>query len=94
MTEQEQFLACAELDGWRKDRYGNWCWGALASEHSGEPDYSTRDDVIGVIEKHFKSNLPLFEAEAVMLFMARCALDLTVAQLREALLRACGKWVE
>lgn len=95
MTEQEQFLAMAELDGKSVQMEGCSCPQCLERH---QMNYSTRDAVIGVIEKQDRNI-----ARAVCGWLsdkdvdwcvedAMAALLATPAQLREALLRATGKW--
>lgn len=127
MTEQEQYLACAELDGFEKIvscPTGLWGWvdrtvakakGWQIGWWSGPPnkasckvpDYSTRDALVAVIEK--QCNHQLIQRE-FLLYLAEITCGkkgwydsvkdsikfvlATPAQLREALLRATGKWKE
>lgn len=104
MTEQEQYLACAELDGIKdngeRDGYYRYSDGAGRNfSHESEFDYSTRDAVIGVIEKQPQK----IQLSIIKLLDTNCidgwydwqvlkALLATPSQLREALLRATVKW--
>ena len=116
MTIQEQFLACAELDGleWCPDKDGCWHWlNKVTGWFCGKrlfpdestiniadlPNYNTRDAVIGVIEKQPKriqlSVIKLLDTDCIDGWYDWQVLKVLLAppsQLREALLRATGKW--
>lgn len=106
MTEQEQFLACAELDGlscietpefgwaWFQDTRRISNWSDWETSVGAVRNYDSRDAIIGVIEKQsgkVQGNTAqnLYSKGALL-----GVLLATPAQLREALLRATGKWKE
>lgn len=118
MTEQQQYLACAELDGLKGRHYYKcsdpWdgdcdiCGGKAPSSKHEWPDYSTRDAVIGVIEKQDRTTAIKFICRLVEVSAGGSLksepehsvgkmgcwtlVTATPAQLREALLRATNKW--
>jgi len=106
MTEQEQQRACAELDGWtiilsgtglitfQKVNVGG-CTGHIknaeaVAELAKVPNYDTYNAIIPLIQKQnhvIKGVLWVWMQENAPGIYAE-----TPAQLREALLRATGKW--
>lgn len=98
MTEQEQFLACAELDGKERQMSNCQCKECLTIY---QMDYSTRDAVIAVIEKQSKQTqiniVKLLETSCIDGWYDWQVIQVMLApanRLREALLRATGKWKE
>lgn len=107
MTEQDQYLACAELDGYVREqakslfdpRLDVTYWYRDSIRTACCPDYSTRDAVVGVIKKTLwnqQMRLAFLRAlpESHLTPAAFAVLITPTARLREALLRATGKWKE
>ncbi len=100
MTTEKQFAACAELDGITITK--------VSISHSYEPgtfeeerwikdsfivpkkDYDSRDVLIPLILKCDKALI--VDVEVVRKHKLRSALEASIEQLREELLRATNKW--
>lgn len=114
MTEQEQFKACAELDGFInivKCSCGN-CDSWVNGNHTAPiPDYNTYDAIIPLIQKQFGSADYLAKGHFFQTLrnimekvyenpfkdywhIFNICMMCSPSQLREALLRAAGKWKE
>jgi len=102
MTDQEQQRACAELDGWTDIGIdGVLPNGSTQFTGSKEglmscfvPNYSTYDAIIPLIQKQSREAKRQIGWFTVYFKGGVCDThyDATPAQLREALLRATGKW--
>ncbi len=106
MTEADQIKACAELDGKTSNAY--WCpCGCGEQRNNNLPNYNSRDVLIPLIEKqprHIQRSVAfeLFwhngssvqeEAGEQTKTDVLTGLLASPSQLREALLRATGKWI-
>jgi hypothetical protein len=109
MTIEQQFIACAELDGWKYSKLSDgkeqettlaiFQNGGDLVYFDGLPNYNSYDVLIPIIQKQSRGTRwnifhEITGKESYTLEHLMCLLMATPEQLRVALLKATGKWKE